>query len=256
MNASVVDFGQPPARHLAQMFQRPKGATVEQIFFYIVEWPFDLTFGFGAPGLASPRLEAIVCGEGQEASIVDRLAVFPASDHDFHVVVEAYRGHASQMFEGGDMLTHRRFKVLPLGEADVLPPRVSEDIAEQFHAATPFLFEVERVTRPVHLSLSARRSFEADRRCFRLRSVVSEIDANGRVTARKAQLAKLFECPLGRELGVAVKQRLELIRERIELGFSGETNFAEAGRKRRWVGRLSLREMLPNNTRDHMPPEL
>jgi len=32
-------------------------------------------------------------------------AVFPASDYDFHVVVQTYRCHTAKMLEGGDVLT-------------------------------------------------------------------------------------------------------------------------------------------------------
>ena len=45
------------------------------------------------------------------------------------------------MLEGGDVLTDSRLKVLTLSKADILSPRITEDVTEEFYATTTFLLE-------------------------------------------------------------------------------------------------------------------
>ncbi len=97
------------------------------------------------------------------------------------------------MLEGRDMLTHGRFKVLPLAKADILSSRIAQDIAEQFYPSTSFLLKVERVSGPVHLSLRASRGFKANRSCFLLGTKCSDMIANAGVTATIAQLTQFLE---------------------------------------------------------------
>ncbi len=88
VNAPVVDLTQPPTSHFIEMFNVQKAASIEQIVFYVVQRSFDLTFRFGASSLAGPGLVTIVGGERCEARIVDRLTIFLASNHNFHIVVQ------------------------------------------------------------------------------------------------------------------------------------------------------------------------
>jgi len=137
------------------------------------------------------------------------------------------------MLEGGDVLTDSRLKVLTLSKADILSPRITEDVTEEFYATTTFLLEVDRICRPVHLSLGAGRSFKADCRYSRLGTVRFDIGTHSRITADVAQLAKLFEGSLGSELWVAVEQLMELIQEGIELTFSSDADWTDTSRRRR-----------------------
>ena len=121
------------------MLQRAEAAAVEQVRFHIVERPFHFAFRLWPPRPAGPRPVAIVRGEGQEAGVVDRLVVLPARDDDLHVVVQAGGGQTPQMLEGPDVLADRGLEVLPLGKAEVLPPRVAQHVAEQVHPPPAFL---------------------------------------------------------------------------------------------------------------------
>ena len=169
------------------------------------------------PRLACPGLEAIVCGERQVAWIVDWPAVFPACHHHFHVVIEASGRNTPQMLEGSHMLAYRRFKVLSFGKADILPPRISQDIAEQFYAATPLLREVNRVCRPIHLGLSTRQSFKANHWSVRLRTMTLHKSAESRVTALVTQLAQLLEGPLCCDIWITSEQLIQGFNEWPEL---------------------------------------
>ena len=160
MHSHVGRFRQPAGRDFIQMLQRVEGASVEQIRFHIVKRPFHLPFCFGTPGSAGDRPEAVVRGERQEAGVVDRQVRLPARHHHLHVVVEAFRRRAAQVLEGPHVLPDGRGEVLALGETQVLPARVGQQIAEQVDAATSFPREVQVVLRVIHLRLLSRRGFK------------------------------------------------------------------------------------------------
>ena len=149
--------------------------------------------------------------ERQEPRVVDRLAIFPASDDDFHVVIKTHGSHSPQVFEGRDMLTNCRFKILSLGEADILPPGVTKNIAEQFNSTATFLSEVDMVRRPIHLSLRTWRGLKADRFDFRLDALLLDIGAKGGVAPFEAEFSQLFEGSQSRYIGITLQQLLQLV---------------------------------------------
>ena len=100
------------------------------------------------------------------------------------------------MFERGNMLPDCRFEVLAYGKTDVLPAGVTQDVAEELHAPTTFLSKVDRVSGPIHLSLSTWQSFKSNHRSFRLGSVVFDIGAKCGVTTAITKLAQFFESSL------------------------------------------------------------
>ena len=55
-------------------------------------------------------------------------------------------------------------EVLGLDEAEVLPPRVAQQVAEGMDAAAAFAGEVEVIGGVIHLGLDARGRLEADHR--------------------------------------------------------------------------------------------
>ena len=62
------------------------------------------------------------------------------------------------------MLTQRRDQIHGLDEAEVLPPGVGEQVAEQIDAAAAFTREVQVVNAVVHLRLRARPGLDARHR--------------------------------------------------------------------------------------------
>jgi hypothetical protein len=150
--ADIGDLGQPPSRGLIEMVQRFNGAAVEHAGLDREERAFHLPFGLGPPHSAGHRPEAIMRGEGQEPRVVDRHVILGATDDDPHLVIQAGRGHSPQMLEGPHVLAQSGDHVLGLDEAEVLPPRVAQDVAEQVDAAPAFAGEVDLVGGVIHLS--------------------------------------------------------------------------------------------------------
>lgn len=87
VNATIIDFRQPPTCHFIEMLQGPKRTAVEKTLFHVVERAFHFAFGFWSTDLASPK---------------------------------THRCDSTEMLEGRDVLTNRRFKVLTFGDADIL----------------------------------------------------------------------------------------------------------------------------------------
>ena len=94
-----------------------------------------------------------MCGEGQELRVVQRPLVAVPQHHDLHVVVQAGPGRAAEMLEGPDVFAQGGRQILGLDEAQVLPPRVTQHVAEEVDAATPFAREVDVVGAVIHLGL-------------------------------------------------------------------------------------------------------
>ena len=132
--ADVGDLGQPPRGRLIEMIERGEGAAVEQAGFHIRKGAFHLPFRLGPPGSAGHRPEAVVGGERQEPRVVDRHVVLVASHDDLHIVIQAGGCHAPQMLEGPQVLAQGGRHVLGLDEAEVLPPRVAQDVLRR-HAS-------------------------------------------------------------------------------------------------------------------------
>src|SRR2546426_7354057 len=88
-DASGGGVGQPVCRGLVQVLQRSKGTAVEQVLFQIGKRPLHLPFRFRTMRAASPWLKAIVRGERQKASVVDRLGSVITGHLKFHGVVQA-----------------------------------------------------------------------------------------------------------------------------------------------------------------------
>ena len=135
------------------MLQRVEGAAVEQAGFDVVELPFDFALGLRPANAAGLRPEAVVRGEGEELGVVERAVGVMPQHHRFEVVVQADAGDAAQVMEGMHVLAQRRRQVHRLDEAQVLPPRVAEQVAEQVDAPAAFAREVDVVDAIVHLCL-------------------------------------------------------------------------------------------------------
>ena len=77
--------------------------------------------------------------ERQEPRVVDRLVAVVTADDDFHVVIETCRRDSAQVLEGADVLADGRGEVLGFDEVEVLPPRVTQHVAEGVDAAASFV---------------------------------------------------------------------------------------------------------------------
>src|SRR6516165_2870790 len=91
--------------------------------------------------------------ERQEPGVVDRLVAVVATHYDFHVVIKTSRSDSAQMLEGADVLADGRGEILALDEVQVLPPRVSQHVAEGMDPAAAFHGEIELVSGEIHLRL-------------------------------------------------------------------------------------------------------
>ena len=152
------------------MLQRVEGAAVEQAGFDIVELPFDFALRLRPAHAAGLRPEAVVGGEGQELGVVEGAVGVVTQHHGLEVVVQADAGDAAQMMEGVHVFAQGRRQVHRLDEAQVLPPRVAEQVAEQVDAPAAFAREVDVVDAIVHLCLHAlARSRSAARAAARRR---------------------------------------------------------------------------------------
>ncbi len=120
MDPHIGHIGQPPTRHLIEMFQAAERAAVEQAQFHVVKGPLHFALRLRPPRAAGLRAVTIMGGERQEAGIVNRMIVFPARDDHLHIVVEAGGRQALKMPEGLNVLAHRRVEVLPFGKTEVL----------------------------------------------------------------------------------------------------------------------------------------
>ena len=137
------------------MLQRVEGAAIEQVGFDIVEFAFDFALGLRPADAAGLGAEAVVGGEGEELGIVEGAVGVVAQDHRFEVVVQADAGDAAEMMEGLHVLAQRGRQIHRLDEAQVLPARVAEQVAEQVDAPPAFAGEVDVVDAMIHLGLHA-----------------------------------------------------------------------------------------------------
>src|SRR5208282_3045031 len=88
----IGHFRQPFGRHFVEVLQGTELTPIEQAGFYEVEWPLHFTFRLWPPAPTGPDFVAVVCGEGEEAGVVDWLLALIAVHHDLHVIVEAGGG--------------------------------------------------------------------------------------------------------------------------------------------------------------------
>ena len=135
------------------MLQRVEGAAVEQAGFDVVELALDFALGLRPAHAAGLRPEAVVRGEGEELGVVQGAVGVVPQHHRLEVVVQADAGDAAQMMEGLHVLAQRRQQIHRLDEAQILPPRVAEQVAEQIDAPAAFAGEVDVVDAIVHLGL-------------------------------------------------------------------------------------------------------
>src|SRR6185295_14120930 len=154
-------------RDFVQVLQRSEGSSIEQILFDIRKRSLDLSLRLRPMRTASPWLKAIMRGEGEKASVVDRLIAIIAGDHDFHVVVETGGSQAAEILEGADVFANGGGKVLSLHESQVLAARIPQQVAESVHTAPAFRCKRDLVRRVIHLCLHTRSCLEALHRWFR-----------------------------------------------------------------------------------------
>ena len=205
--ADVGDLGQPPGRGLVQVPQAAEGPAAQQARFDISEGPLDLPLRLRPPGPAGHRPEAVVGRERQEPRVVDRLVAVVAADDDLHVVIEARRRDPAQVLEGADVLADGRGEVLRLDEAEVLPPRVAQHVAEGVNAAAAFVAEVEVIRGVIHLGLLSRRGLEPPHGGdHRARAQAPHPFGEDRVTPRVTAPAQFLVDPLGGDVGIARQQ--------------------------------------------------
>ena len=108
------------------------------------------------------------------------------------------------------MLAQGGRHVLGLDEAEVLPPRVAQDVAEQTDAAPTFAGKVEVVDGVIHLGLGARRRLEADHRERRRAGPqLAEPLADHSISAGETPLAQLLQEPHGGQFGISAQQFLD-----------------------------------------------
>jgi hypothetical protein len=153
VDADVGDLGQPPGRGLVQVPEAAEGPAAKQAGFDISKGSLHFSFRLGPPGSAGHRPEAVVGREREEPRVVDRVVAVVAADDDFHVVIEALRRDPAQVLEGADMLADGGGEVLRLDEVEVLPPRVTQHVAEGVHATAAFVGEIQIIRGVIHLSL-------------------------------------------------------------------------------------------------------
>jgi hypothetical protein len=124
VDAHVGHLPQPPGSHLVEVIQATELPAAQQILLDEQKWPLHLALRLWPPWAARHRPEAIVRGEGQEAGIVDRLAVLIAGHDDLHVVVQAGRCRTVQVLEGPHVLADGRLQVLRSRKVDVLTAEI------------------------------------------------------------------------------------------------------------------------------------
>ena len=166
VNAHIGGLGEPLCCDLVQVLQRSERAAVEQVLFEICKWSLHLAFGLRPMWPACPWLKPVVRGEGQKSGVVDRLVAIVARHHDFHVVVQAGGRRASQILKRSHVFSDGRGKVLCLYKPQVLPPRVTQNVAERVHPPPPFGGENDVVRRVIHLCLHSWSCLETLDRQF------------------------------------------------------------------------------------------
>ena len=203
VNANIGHRREPLSRDFVEMIERREGAAIEQVRFDIRKMSFDLPLGLASPDATGPGRESVMGGEGQELGVVQRPLVAVPQDYHLHVVVEAGACDAAEVFKGADVFTQRGRQVLDFDEAEVLPARVAQQVAEQMDAAAAGPGEVEIVGAVIHLCLRPGVGLETHDRFARgPRPQLPDALAENRVAAGEAQPPQLFEQPRDRDVGV------------------------------------------------------
>ena len=207
VNAHVGDFRQPTPRRLIEVVQRAELTAIEQVHFHVVERPLHFPLRGRMARPASSWSITVVRGESQKAGVVNRQIRLVTGHHDLHIVVQANGRHAAQMLEGLHVLADCGGEVLTFGEAQVLPPRIRQDITEEIDPPAAFLREVQVVLGIVHLCLHPRRRFKAfDQGPFRLRTQPGHSFFENGVAALKAAGSQFLQHADGGDARIATKQ--------------------------------------------------
>ena len=137
--------------------------------------------------------------------------------HRFEVVVQADAGDAAEMMEGMHVLTQGRRQIHRLDEAQVLPARVAEQVAEQVDAPAAFAREVDVIDAIVHLCLQAWPGLKARHGWPRgARPQQPEALTHDRVLAGEAACLQFLQGALGGEVRILGEQFLQDRLERID----------------------------------------
>src|ERR1019366_5062701 len=207
MHAQVGDVGQPVRRHLVEMGQRAEGTAVKQILLDVKKRSLDFALRLRPVRPARLGPITIVRGEGQETRVVQRYVVLVALHNNLKVVVQASGRHATQVREGAHVLAQGGVEVLSLDEAEVLPPRVGQQVTEDMDAATAFLGEVDVMGGIIHLGLHAGARLKADNGTRSLAwPLLTQPEPHRRVTPREAVMLEFLEQTHGGQVGVAAQQ--------------------------------------------------
>jgi hypothetical protein len=164
VDAHVSDLGQPPGRRLVEMLQRVEAPAIEQAGFDISKRPLDFPFGLGSPHPAGHGSKAVMGGKRQEPRVVDRFVAVVATHDHFHVVIKASRRDATEMLEGADVLADGGSEILAVDDVEVLPPRVTQHLAEGMDPAAALDGEIQVVRRVIHWGLSPLGGLEPPHR--------------------------------------------------------------------------------------------
>ena len=143
------------------MVQRLEGAAIEQAGFDVEKPAFHFALGLRPADAARLGFEAVVGGEGKEFRVVQGAIGVAAQDDRLEVVVQADARGTAEVMERMDVLAQRRNQVHRLDPAQVLPPRVGEQVAEQVDAAATFTHKVDVINAKIHLCLRLARSRSA-----------------------------------------------------------------------------------------------
>ena len=207
VDANVGDLGQPPRRGLVQVLQTAEGPAAKQARFDISKGSLDLPFCLGPPGTASHGAKAVMGRECQESWIVDRVVAVVVAHDDFHVVIKARRRDPAQVLEGADVLADGCGEILSLDEVEILPPRITQHVAEGVHAAATFVSEIQIIRGIIHLGLFPGGGLEPSHgRDDRTGTQTQHPFGEDRVTTRITALAQFFVNPSNRNGGVTRQQ--------------------------------------------------
>src|SRR5208283_670619 len=160
----VGRFRQPLGQALVEVLEAAEAAAIEEVSFDVAEGAFALALRLRTSASARPYLVTVVRGERQETGVVDRLVALVTGYHDLHVVVQAGGGHAAKVLKGPHVFTDRRLEILGLHEAQVLPPRITENVTEQVDPPPALLREVDLVVGIIHLRLLPFPALESHHR--------------------------------------------------------------------------------------------
>src|SRR6516165_7147977 len=177
-------------------------------------------------GTAGPGLETIVCGEGQEAGVVNGLIAVITGDHHFHVVVETGGCCSLKVLESAHVFTYGDGEILRFDKAQVLAARVTQDITEGMHPPPPFGGENDLVSRKIHLRLCSRTGFEPlHRRLRRAGANGAQVFFHDAVTAFEPQPLKLLMQADCSQVWVTVEQLRDAVGIWVQYAGAARTRF-------------------------------